>query len=42
MEAEHAYEEVLKLDKQCFDAEQEVHLVRLKHLVVRTNTLAQW
>jgi len=34
MEAEHAYEEVLKLDKQCVDAEQEVHSVRLRHLMV--------
>ena len=36
IDAERAYEEVLKLDPHCFDAEQEVHTVRIKHLTVRS------
>ena len=35
IEAERAFEDVLKIDKQCADAEQELHAVRIRHLLVR-------
>ncbi|CAK8681073.1 unnamed protein product [Clavelina lepadiformis] len=33
IEAERAFEDVLKIDKQCADAEQELHAVRMRHLL---------